>query len=506
MLALVAAAWAISDRLTFNQTFASLNTFLLQSRLRIDQIDTQVDSALQSLNAFSAHQQQCSTPVFKELGQIVRGSEYVYDAALQMPDGKVCSSYGYELPKELVPHSATDMHYLTPDRDYWFPDAGAPNQIFIVIASQQAYVWVNKDIFFDALQTPSSIALQFVDADDLHSVLVKDTLPFALKPSVKVGQLTASEGYWYLAFTTQWPHLLGVVSLSASQVERTWWVNFLLVLLSGAVVSLGIFYTGTTVYQRHFSFASKIARAIRHNQMSLSYQPIVDLRTGQWRGAEALLRWNVKGQIISPALVIAEVERCGLICDLTRWVCQRVAEDYAAFFQYGAGQYFTINLSARDLADPQFVDFVSALFMQYNVPAAFIVFELTESVLVDKEQAASQLQRLHDLGHRIALDDFGTGYSSLSYLEYLPIDILKMDRSFITSHRYRAPDAMWRQVLGIATTLQLTVVAEGVEFAEQAELLSRAGVALAQGWLYSEALSAQQFVQLSVGGSVLKFA
>lgn len=504
--AALAAAWMISDRLTSHQTFTSLNAFQQQSRLHIEQIDAQVSSTLQSLNTFGGQEQVCSAPLYRQLARQVREFQYVYDAALKMPDGTVCSSYGYKLPNTRMPEAGTDMHYQAIGRDYWFPNAGDAHQIFIVIASRQAYVWVNKGLFFDALKTPSPMELHFVDAHHLQPILVNDTTPFAIQPSVEVGQLTAAEGHWYVTFTTPWPNLLGVVSLSASQVVRIWWGNFLLALLGCALLCLGAYWAGTTVYHRRFSFASHIAHAIRHNQLSLEYQPIVDLRTGQWRGAEALLRWSAKGQSINPALIVAEAERCGLVCDLTRWVCRRVAEDYAAFFQHGAGRYFTINLSAKDLADPHFVDFVSALFTQYDVPAACIVFELTESVMVDKEQAVSQLQRLHDLGHRIALDDFGTGYSSLSYLEYLPVDILKMDRSFLSPHRYRSPDAMWRQVLSIAKTLHLTVVAEGVECAEQAEVLCRAGVPLAQGWLYSEALPAQQFVRLSLAGSDLKFA
>jgi sensor c-di-GMP phosphodiesterase-like protein len=109
--------------------------------------------------------------------------------------------------------------------------------------------------------------------------------------------------------------------------------------------------------------------------------------------------------------------------------------------------------------------------------------------------AAFQLARLKDLGHRIAIDDFGTGYSSLAYLEHLPIDILKIDRSFLTLDRCYAPDAMWRQVVGIAHARQYTVVAEGVEYAEQAELLQREGVTLIQGWLYSKALPPAQLVR-----------
>ncbi|MFJ2714366.1 EAL domain-containing protein [Pseudomonas sp. NPDC087346] len=491
----MAAAWLISDQLTFDQTVERLNAFTLQSRARIQHIDAKVNSTLEFLNALNLAREQCSAPLFKAMMQAVKASQYVYDAALQMPDGSVCSSYAYKLPKEVMPESGMNAHYLATERNYWFPRAGDVNQIFIVIAKKQAYVWINKDIFFDALQTPSSMAFQLIDATDLRPILVKDTVQFVIHPPLKSGQLTTADGHWYLSFATQWPNLLGVVSVPALEVQHAWRVNFLLALLVSGLVSLGTFHAGVAVHRRRFSLAAKIARAIRHNQMSLSYQPIVDLRTGHWRGAEALLRWTEKGQIISPAIVINEIERCGLTRELTRWVCRRVAEDYAAYFQHCEGLYITINLSAEDLADLHFADFVSALFTQHSVPPTLIVFELTESVLVDKDQATYQLLRLRALGHRIAIDDFGTGYSSLSYLEVLPIDILKIDRSFLTLNRCHAPDAMWRQVLGIAQTLNLSVVAEGVEFAEQAEVLNRAGVALAQGWLYSKALPAQQFVQ-----------
>lgn len=503
LLFLLITAWMIADELTVNEGSARLNAAILQSRLHTAQIDGQVNHTLELLNTFRLSQQQCTAPLYKALSNVVRTSEYVYDAALQMPDGTLCSSYGYPLPKAMIPQAELETHYPDSVRHYWFPRQGDAHQALIVIAHRQAYVWVNEEIFFDALQTPASMVLQFIDAHDGHPVLVKNAVPAAIKPSLKVGELAVAGGYWSLTFNTPWPNLLGVVSLSGTDVQWVWWEHYLLALLGGAQATLVMLYVGGRIYRRYFSFSSKITRAVRRNQMTLHYQPIVDLRTGKWCGAEALLRWNVGEKIISPALIVTEVERCGAIRELTRWVCRRVAEDYVAFFQHAGGHYFTINLSAEDLADLQFVDFVSTLFTQYKVPAAFIVFELTESVLVDKELAQSQLQRLRDLGHRIALDDFGTGYSNLAYLECLPIDILKIDRSFITSSRYREPDAMWRQVLGIAKILRLSVVAEGVESAEQAGLLTQAGVPLAQGWFYSKALSAQQFVQLSIETSDL---
>ncbi|MFJ3372801.1 EAL domain-containing protein [Pseudomonas sp. NPDC086251] len=502
-LTVVAVTWLVSDRLTQVQTVRGMGELVLDVHARAQQIDEQVNRVLAAMSALSVSDKGCTVSVFKALATAVRADRYVYEAALQMPDGTVCSSYGYPLATAVLPRKGAISYYPRGNRGYWFPNSltGEVNRDYIVIAQDQAFVWVNKELFFDGLPSPSSRAYRLIDGRDAHVVMAQVDAPLAIERSPPIGRLATTDHYWYLTLATPWPNLLGVVSEPVTEINQARWMIFFAVLLASGLTGFGLVQFGRYVYRHQLSLAAQLTRAMRHNRLTLHYQPIVDLRTGDWRGAEALLRWSVKGQALSPAMVVAEAQRCGLTCALTRWICRRVAEEYSAFFQYCDGLYITINLSAEDLADSHFSDFVSALFSEYHVPAAVIVFELTESVVLDKEVAATQMQRLKAMGYRIAVDDFGTGYSNLAYLEQLPIDILKIDRSFLTLDRCHASNAMWRQVLRIAQAMHYSVVAEGVEFTEQAHLLSQAGVTLAQGWLYSPALPARQLAHQRAAGS-----
>ena len=156
--------------------------------------------------------------------------------------------------------------------------------------------------------------------------------------------------------------------------------------------------------------------------------------------------------------------------------------------------YLTINLSAQDIEDEFFPDFIKQIFDFHAVPANLIVFEVTERTLINFEKANAQLQRLRSQGHRIAIDDFGTGYSNLSSLDELPVDILKIDRSFLTPEKMFLDDAMWRHIVAIGQALRITVVAEGVEREEQIMALTREGVDFAQGWFYAKALTVNELV------------
>lgn len=502
-LALIAASWLISDRLTQIHTVRGMTELARDTRHRAEQIEEQVDRVLMTMHALPLPAQGCTAALYQQLAQAVRADRYVYEAAVQVADGTVCSSYGYPLAAAVLPQRGSPTYYPRGARDYWFPgdDTSDANQDYIVIAKDQAFVWVNKDIFFDGLPSLSSRVYRLIDTRDGHVVMTQDEAPLAIDPHAALEQLVMHEHDWYLTLATAWPQLHGVISQPVSEIRQVRGFMLLLALLGNGLAGWGLYRAARYVHRQHLSLAAQLARAMRHNRLSVHYQPIVNLHTGAWCGAEALLRWRIKGKTLSPALVVAEAQRCGLTCELTRWICRRVAEEYVLFFQQCEGLYITINLSAEDLADPQFSDFISALFAQYQVPATAIVFELTESVVVEKDAAALQMQRLKDLGYRIAVDDFGTGYSNLAYLDVLPIDILKIDRSFLALDRCHASNAMWRQVLRIAQSMQYSVVAEGVEFPEQAHLLSQAGVTLAQGWLYAAALPARQLAQQRAAGS-----
>ncbi|MFW6345672.1 MAG: putative bifunctional diguanylate cyclase/phosphodiesterase [Halomonas sp.] len=235
--------------------------------------------------------------------------------------------------------------------------------------------------------------------------------------------------------------------------------------------------------------------------LEIHYQPMVDRESGELQGAEALMRWHHPdfGQV-SPATFIPLAERSGLIVALGDWLMHQVAARLQAWLAAGLHPpRIAVNLSAGQFWQQGLVDQVAELFATYRLPPGQIGFELTESVLLDHQQQASEiLQGLRDLGCRIAIDDFGTGYSSLSYLQDLPLTTLKIDSCFVqrlagAASERRGSAAIVAAVTGLAQELSLRVVAEGVETPEQLAAISRYPVTLIQGYLTGRPVDAAAF-------------
>ena len=249
------------------------------------------------------------------------------------------------------------------------------------------------------------------------------------------------------------------------------------------------------VYYKYFFSASDFLRALHRKELAVHYQPIVDMQSQMWLGAEALLRWPNKGAEFNPEAIVSVLERAGLMQNVTRWICQRVIEEYSNTFWACDEFYITINLSSGDVLDPEFPDFIKQLLSEYKIPASRIAFEVTERVALNSKLAAVHLNRLRAHGHLIVLDDFGTGYSSLAYLDQLPVDIIKIDKSFTLRAESTFANIILSHVLLMAKKLDIDVVIEGVETERQAERVSALGALKAQGWLYSKDLSAQDLVR-----------
>jgi EAL domain-containing protein (putative c-di-GMP-specific phosphodiesterase class I) len=215
-------------------------------------------------------------------------------------------------------------------------------------------------------------------------------------------------------------------------------------------------------------------------------------------GFEALLRWHhpTRGNI-PPAQFIPVAEDTGLIIPIGRWTLnQACAQGALLSREFGAEPPLSIsvNLSAKQLQSESIVDDVRAALDASGLDSSHLVLEITESVLmVDMDLAVERLNALKELGVKVAMDDFGTGYSSLSYLNRLPVDILKMDRSFLTSGE--AVSALPQAIVRIGETLDLEVVAEGIEQATQASVLRELGCGLGQGFLFAHAMSSPDLMR-----------
>ena len=247
-------------------------------------------------------------------------------------------------------------------------------------------------------------------------------------------------------------------------------------------------------------------RAVERSELLLHYQPVIDLRNGTVVGSEALLRWDHPEQgLVYPDRFIPVAEESGLIIPIGAWVMREACRQLRTWEQQHwhrpAMDRVKVNLSARQISHPDLVGTVERVLRDTELPAGRLTLEITESALMhDARSALRVLRALKDLGVSLAIDDFGTGYSSLSYLQRFPLDVLKVDKSFVSELGVDPGGAgIVSAVLGLAKSLGLEVVAEGVETDAQLTELRRLGCDFAQGYLFSRPVPAAEFARLVAG-------
>ena len=239
---------------------------------------------------------------------------------------------------------------------------------------------------------------------------------------------------------------------------------------------------------------TELRHAIENNQLCLYYQPKIDLKTQRCIGVEALVRWNHpdKGQIL-PDTFIKSAEKSGTIKSLTQWVLRDAIQQSIQWDKKGLHVGISVNISARDFQDPDLLRLIEELISDTGLDPSRLTLELTESaVMTDTRKAFDSLSKLDKMGIKLAIDDFGTGYSSLEYLKRLPVDELKIDRSFVVDMTTSKDDAaIVRSTIDLAHNLGLHVVAEGVEDRAAMDLLKAMDCDTMQGYFYSEPIPAE---------------
>jgi EAL domain-containing protein (putative c-di-GMP-specific phosphodiesterase class I) len=251
------------------------------------------------------------------------------------------------------------------------------------------------------------------------------------------------------------------------------------------------------------SLEQELRAAVERREFLLHYQPKIDATSGELVGLEALLRWQSPNGLVSPDRFIRVLEESELILDVGRWVIEKSMEDYSAWKARGLRPVpIAVNVSPIQLRYGDFPDMVLAVLGKAATGDSPLEIEITEGVLMaDIELNTERLRRLNDSGIKIAIDDFGTGYSSLRYLAKLPVDELKIDRSFVVS-MLSDPDSMTlvSTMIGLAHSFHLTVVAEGVDAEEQARVLRLMKCDTLQGYLFGRPMPADKVELLLQGG------
>jgi EAL domain-containing protein (putative c-di-GMP-specific phosphodiesterase class I) len=237
-----------------------------------------------------------------------------------------------------------------------------------------------------------------------------------------------------------------------------------------------------------------LRRAIANGELRVHYQPIVTVASAHVTEMEALVRWQhpTRG-LLPPASFISIAEQIGLIVPLGKWVLEEACRQMAAWHAEVLTippMSLSVNLSPKEFLSPNLVEEVARILRATGLPPGCLKLEITEGVVMrDVESTITTLWRLKELGIRIAIDDFGTGYSSLGYLKRLPVDVLKIDRSFVSGLGHNPEDAaIVRAIIAMAKSLSLAVTGEGVESEEQANLLKAWGCDRGQGYYYGKPL------------------
>ena len=260
--------------------------------------------------------------------------------------------------------------------------------------------------------------------------------------------------------------------------------------LAGILCGMGFSF----LYCRRRELTCQLRRAVKHNELKVVYQPIVNLETREIVGAEALARWKDEdNNDVDPELFVKAAEDFGFVGSITRQVLQNILRDFAPTIQKRPGFHISLNVAASDLADPDFLPMLESALRDFNVRPQNLVVEITERSAANGESAKETIRDLRRLGHRIHIDDFGAGYSNLDRLLYLYADTIKIDKAFTrTIGTESIAGLILPQIMNMAESLNLEVIVEGIETTQQADYFSSTTKKIyGQGWLFGRPMTAE---------------
>ncbi|TAL58491.1 MAG: EAL domain-containing protein [Legionella sp.] len=281
------------------------------------------------------------------------------------------------------------------------------------------------------------------------------------------------------------------------------WYSQIILTVFLLLVSYVAYLVAKNILSKRFSLNNALKIALKNHEFYPVYQPLYDVETKHFSGVEVLLRWeDQRGKTIMPDTFIVEAETSGLIVPITLEIMEISFQDCQRLFKTMPNFHLGFNLCAAHFFDPHFFNKLYQLMEQYQIAVQEVILEITERDLIDKNDMVfnQRMQELRDKGFSLAVDDYGTGHASISYLQHFPFNYLKIDKLFVQAIGTKAiTESLNEAIIQMAKSLNLIIIAEGVETEEQVNYLAQNGVRYLQGWYFSKALSIEHLNDLLKG-------
>ena len=491
-LAAIAAPIYLSIELARRQGLRAESKLALSvakdAQQRADTVGAQVFEATERLRSLTS-EPPCGPQHLAAMGHVDLASSYVQAIGHVSGNGFDCSSLGpVEGGIELGPVDFTTDLGLRVRRNVVLPFA--PDRPMLVLEREGYAAVIHKALPLDVGGGDSEMAIAQFSLGQATALTERGRLePGWAKAPFEGGNRTYVDGEHVVAAVRSTRYATGtVVALPLARATEAARSFALLLVPIGCIAGLALAFAVLRLARLQHAMPHVIRAALKRNEFFLVYQPVVDLQSGEWIGAEALLRWRrTSGEMMRPDVFIPIAEDSGLIQRITAKVLEIVGKEAGQLVSEHPDFHLAINLSSADLGSRDSVGLLCDLAKKPGFRACNLIVEATERGFLRADVAMGVVKELRQQAFRVAIDDFGTGYSSLAYLQTFEIDYLKIDKSFVdTVGKEAATSQVVQHIIAMAQSLGLQMIAEGVETEAQAAFLRARGVQFAQGWLFAK--------------------